>query len=131
MTDCILYEGPKTKGRGGSDVGGYGLKWFKGKTRLAHRVAYEQAHGPIPDGYHVDHLCHERACIEPTHLEAVTPTENRRRSAARIVACPHGHEYVEDNVYINYRGARCCRECLRREWREKSRRKYASQLPGG
>ena len=73
---CLLWTGAvSTSGYGviGTGIGN--------STGYAHRVAYELAHGEIPDGYQIDHLCHERLCCNPAHLEAVTQAENLRRQA--------------------------------------------------
>lgn len=59
---------------------GYGVRGVDGRRVLVHRHAYEQAHGPIPDGLVVDHLCRVRECFNADHLEAVTPTVNTQRS---------------------------------------------------
>lgn len=86
-------------------------------TALAHRWAYEQANGPIPAGLETDHLCRNRTCVRPSHLEAVTHTENVRRSTAGLhnrtkTTCPNGHPYNEANTYTTG-GRRWCRTCRR------------------
>lgn len=59
---------------------GYGRYSEPGKKlRSSHRVYYEQSKGPIPDGMHIDHLCRNTKCVNPSHLEAVTPAVNTRR----------------------------------------------------
>lgn len=98
--------------------GGYGLFHITGKRSIgAHRFSYQLFVGPIPTGMHVDHLCRVRNCVNPAHLEPVTPKENYRRGlkGALYTHCKHGHEMTEDNtIRINYgeRGeARKCRIC--------------------
>lgn len=66
----------------GKQGAGYGVFAFEGTKRLAHRAAYEVSVGPIPNGLVIDHLCRVRACVNPAHLEAVTPDENTRRGAS-------------------------------------------------
>ena len=64
---------------------GYGMAWRDGRHVLAHRWFYEQVHGPVPTGYQLDHLCRNRACVNPAHLEVVTRRTNARRGANTIL----------------------------------------------
>lgn len=100
------------------DVHGYG-RFNLGGMRLAHRVSYEAAVGPIPVGLDLDHLCRNRWCVNPEHLEAVTRSMNLARSplmgAARsaMTHCKRGHDLVAGDVRRKKDGARVCRECQR------------------
>src|SRR5688572_4834490 len=69
----------------GLTAAGYGLIGLGGREAglaYAHRVAFEFAYGPIPEGLHIDHLCRNRWCVNPSHLAAVTQGENNRRASA-------------------------------------------------
>lgn len=90
-----------------------------------HRYAYRLLVGPIPEGLYIDHLCRNRGCCNPAHLEPVTQKENVRRSpihAASRTHCPRGHEYAGDNLRVE-RAGRVCRECgrLRTERKRRAR----------
>jgi len=96
---------------------GYGCVGYSGKTTLTHRLSYELLVGPIPEGLHIDHLCRNRACCNPGHLEAVIQGVNTLRGVsfsainATKTHCRHGHEYTADNTYTDKRGSRSCRTC--------------------
>ena len=94
---------------------GYGAFCIgKGRTMLAHRAVYQVYKGVIPEGYHIDHLCSNKRCVNVLHLEAVTPSTNRlrgRRPNAEKTHCKHGHEFTEANTYHSSRGTRNCRRC--------------------
>ena len=96
---------------------GYGRIWVEGHMIAAHRVAYELTLGPIPKGLTLDHLCRNRLCVNPSHLEPVTWGENVLRGAgltaanARKTHCPAGHAYSPANTYICREGYRHCRAC--------------------
>lgn len=91
------------------------------KTRLAHRVSYETFVGPIPDGKVLDHLCRNRACIRPDHLEPVLQEVNVRRGASmeRGTHCGNGHEFTRANT----RWVRVCVACAEASRRRSKARK--------
>jgi HNH endonuclease len=74
--------------KGYTNAEGYGRFRVNGRLEVAHRVAYELLVGSIPDGMQLDHLCRNRACVNPAHLEPVTPTENIHRSVAARLGRP-------------------------------------------
>lgn len=96
---------------------GYGRFKLNQRHVTAHRLAYELTIAPIPDGLVLDHLCRNRSCCNPFHLEPVTSRTNTLRGdtpAARQVLrthCPHGHPYAGDNLYV-WRRNRYCRACI-------------------
>ena len=109
---CWEWRGARNpKGYGNIRVDSYG------PAKSVHRVAYTEMVGPIPDGLEIDHLCRNRACINPQHLEAVTRTANVQRVDQRKSVCKNGHEMTQDNtrVYTTPQGyeGRKCRTCSR------------------
>ncbi|MEU2393982.1 HNH endonuclease signature motif containing protein [Streptomyces sp. NPDC007369] len=96
---------------------GYGRFWLDGEQQYAHRVAYEVLRGPIPAGLVIDHLCRNRRCANPDHLEPVTNRTNILRGEgfaarrARQTHCLRGHLFDNGNTYVARNGTRKCRRC--------------------
>lgn len=92
---------------GAVNAQGYGNFRTNRKTYSSHRVIYELTKGPIPLGFHIDHLCRNTSCCNPDHLEAVTVQENVKRSWQRgrvnhnatKTHCYKGHKYTANNTY--------------------------------
>jgi HNH endonuclease len=104
---------------------GYGKVKVNGKMRVAHRVAYEENKGPIPDGLDLDHLCRNRSCVNYNHTEPVTAWENTLRGENFVAAnsrkalCLRGHELTPENCFPSHlaRGERQCKACDRLKYR--------------
>jgi hypothetical protein len=120
-TGCLIWTGAWAGP-------GYGQIMINRRQQYVHRVMYELFAGPIPDGLVIDHLCRNRRCAAPAHLEPVTQRENILRGEGlaaqqvRRTQCPYGHPYDEANTYrfgvgLRKRG---CRACTRRRQRERA-----------
>lgn len=101
---------------GAHNASGYGIACLNGRTWQAHRLLYMLVVGHLPT-MALDHLCRNRLCVNPEHLEPVSNAENTRRSplvGARNrgkTHCPRGHEYTPDNTMVCV--SRKCRSCAR------------------
>jgi hypothetical protein len=114
--DCWIWKGRCTPA-------GYGHARMAGKDVLAHHFPWECARGPVPSGWHRDHLCRRTACVHPAHLDPVPPRINILRDLspmalnAQKAHCPKGHPYTPENTILTSHGRRC-RTCkLQRDHR--------------
>lgn len=113
---------------------GYGQFSIRHRPYLAHRLVYQMTRGPIPKGMQIDHLCRNKKCVNPQHLEIVTPAENLRRVPVRRDQtgprpwlrkshCRRGHEFTPATERIKKDGRRVCRLCERivsKQWRARA-----------
>jgi hypothetical protein len=113
MSGCWIWIGAIGKG-------GYGniSYWKEKKTYRAHRLIYQILVGPIPQGLELDHLCRNRRCVNPAHLEPVTRLENLLRGQTVVAHnstknfCNKGHSLSGDNVRMHLKRFRTCRICF-------------------
>lgn len=122
--DCWEWLGAKRPN-------GYGVFGTQGKNEGAHRFAWENLVGKIPDGLVIDHLCKNRGCVNPDHLEPVTYSENNIRGAGPFLSrirravthCKYGHEFTEENTYVStWQGStkRVCKQCRKSRTKDES-----------
>lgn len=117
IDDCWIWKSPRKDGYGT-------IRAKERRGQLVHRASYEIHVGPIPDELQIDHLCRNRACCNPEHLEPVTQRENLARGLQQGLKthCKHGHEYTGSNVGVRSDGRRYCRACDNARSRDYHRR---------
>lgn len=97
---------------------GYARKTIRGRSQSAHKISWQLANGPVPKGLCIDHLCRNRRCVNPAHLEAVSQGENLKRGDTQAAKnstkthCLRGHEFTPENTYL-HDGKRNCKACMR------------------
>jgi hypothetical protein len=105
---------------------GYGVVWDRvgKKLKRAHVFMWEKINGPVPFGKELHHTCSTTSCINPSHLIAVSRASHVRLDVGHNknkTHCPRGHEYTEENTYIDCYGYRQCRSCNRENYHRRKR----------
>ena len=109
---------------------GYGRHGAGNKMWLAHRYAYVLAHGSIPDGLSIDHLCRNRLCVNPDHLDAVTLAENTRRQ--HLAAPPKKGPRCDHDQEPDWKNCRICARRRRAAYRDRLRAAFGTcKVVGG
>lgn len=114
-TEHFFDNTPCWEWQGSLNAKGYGKIQIDSsrKNVPVHKFAYEHYKGDVPVRHDVDHLCNVHHCVNPDHLEAVTPKENRRRRDLRKTHCKRNHPLSGANLYVCKRGKRSCKTCGR------------------
>jgi hypothetical protein len=126
---CWEWTASISKGGYGKFTIPFGDGTGRSKHVYAHRHSWEILVGPISDGLQVDHLCRNRKCVNPDHLEPVTTQVNCHRGVSPAALnvgkthCPLGHEYNSENTFENRQGYRQCKVCRRAY----DKRRYAAK----
>lgn len=120
---CWLWQGAR-----GGGAGDYGVFYFQGKLRLAHRCSYHALVSPLdwsaPRGHaleHVHHTCRSGLCVNPAHLILTPASEHLGHGHRDKLSCPSGHPYDDSNTRIRSNGWRACRACDRARTRRQRR----------
>lgn len=130
MASKVEPDGDCWKWTGATSRNGYGMVAIHGVRYMAHRAFYLYFVADIPAGLDLDHLCRNRACVNPWHLEPVTRSVNLRRGDTRRTHfssrthCPQGHPYDDENT-ARRQGRRVCRACDRERARRNRMRRAA------
>lgn len=121
--------GPCWQWIGGVNSSGYGQFYIERQPHRSHIISYRLIVGKVPEGLELDHLCRNRRCVRPTHLEPVTHRVNCLRgiSPAAICAqkteCSKGHPFTVENTYVDRLGKRHCRTC-----RKAANKKWVAEI---
>lgn len=121
--ECLLWQGATIRGYGAIKVGGR-----HGPVLYTHRVVWEAARGPIPEGLTIDHLCVRPLCQNHQHMEVVTRAENARRQKLRATHCSRGHPLTPDNIvqrkaFPTHRDCKTCHRERQRRYKAEGRRR--------
>lgn len=128
LIKCWIWHGAKSGD-------GYGLMSVRGKQIPAHRFSFEVYRGPIPDGFHVHHLCEVVNCVNPWHLKDVSPSSHVKDFTPNSITsinsakqfCLRGHPLVAENLRTRHDGHRSCKVCLREDAKAKRDAEWESR----